>query len=159
MENSMDALEEILTLLSEQDVAVLATVAQDRPHCSLMRYAMAPDGTICLATLRGTRKWSNLLANPLASLLVSEAGSSLARTKRAVTVSARFQPFVDPAEEKKAASFLRAQLLDRGAPDVAALLEDPGPEGGAVIRLKPLAYQLQRGVRASLFIDMERAHE
>jgi predicted pyridoxine 5'-phosphate oxidase superfamily flavin-nucleotide-binding protein len=153
----MDAWEEIAALLAAQDAAVLATVAEGRPHCSLMRYALAPDGAhIYLATLKSTRKWRNLQSNPAACLLVTEAGSSLGGTARALTVATRFAPFIDPSEAAEAALFLRAQLLERGAADAARLLDDP--REGAVIRLAPVSYQLQRGVLESVFIDLEDGH-
>jgi nitroimidazol reductase NimA-like FMN-containing flavoprotein (pyridoxamine 5'-phosphate oxidase superfamily) len=102
--------EDIQALICRNNRCVLATVSGDRPHCSLMSYVADPQcRELYMVTLRDTRKFANLLANPRASLLIDtreeDAGGRAGGTK-AVTVHGVFRAIADPA--KKAA--VRAQL-------------------------------------------------
>jgi heme iron utilization protein len=55
----------------KQRHAVLATDAQGQPYTSLVAYALTSDGkSILFATPRSTRKYKNILANSMVSLLI-----------------------------------------------------------------------------------------
>jgi nitroimidazol reductase NimA-like FMN-containing flavoprotein (pyridoxamine 5'-phosphate oxidase superfamily) len=63
-------------LLASQRLAVLATAAQGNPYSSLIAFAAAPDRKVLVfATLRATRKFSNLTENARVSLLVDNRGN------------------------------------------------------------------------------------
>lgn len=127
---------------------MLATCAVARPHASLMRFAVSPEapgagGEFWLATLRETRKWANLLANPNASLLLDDRGldgqaGQSGQPGLALTVEAQHRPFAGTEERLRA----RAGLLSRH-PDLGDFLALPGVE---VFRLVPLRYQLLSGL-------------
>ena len=61
----------LMELLTSQQVAVLATQQHGQPHLSLMAFMVAADGLdLWFATLRSTRKYANMAANPRVTLLV-----------------------------------------------------------------------------------------
>ncbi len=80
-------LEEMRQLIREKNICVLATIAGDKPHCSLMSYAADEACTeVFLATHRRTRKFQNLTANPVVSLLI-DTREAVPRTRaRALTI-------------------------------------------------------------------------
>ncbi len=64
-------MEEMRQILKSQNLCVLATYADEKPHCSLMAYII--DDTcqvLYMLTPKKTRKFANLCANPRVSLLV-----------------------------------------------------------------------------------------
>lgn len=68
---------------------VLATQSEAGPYCSLMVFAVTPDMTnIALATPRSTRKYENMIAHPVVSLLADnrENGDDDPHGAMAVTV-------------------------------------------------------------------------
>jgi heme iron utilization protein len=72
----MDAKEDLFArikrLLHSQLFGVLSTQGPEYPYGSLVCYATSPDLTgICFATVRDTRKYSNLKASPRVSLLIN----------------------------------------------------------------------------------------
>ena len=82
-------------MLKEKDICVLATVSGNQPHCSLMAYVADDDGReIYMVTLRDTKKFRNLIQNPVVSLLIDtredDAGPQRSGAK-ALTVNGAFQ--------------------------------------------------------------------
>ncbi len=54
---------------------------RNEPHCSLMSYAVNEDcREIYMMTFRSTRKYENLLSNPVVSLLVDNRRRTTPRT-------------------------------------------------------------------------------
>lgn len=87
---------DIQKMISENKVCVMATVANDVPHCSLMSYATGDDcREIYMATLKNTRKYRNLIANPSVSLLIDTRDAGGQGKTRALTVSGVFQAVED----------------------------------------------------------------
>jgi heme iron utilization protein len=63
----------IAALLSEQRLAILATVSQQSPYCNLVSFTPSDDlQTILFSTPRATSKYANMLRNPNVSLLVDD---------------------------------------------------------------------------------------
>jgi len=86
-------LERMKRLVKENDICVLATAADNRPHCSLMAYACDDTGLeILMATKRDSTKYRNLTNNPSVSLLIDtraeNPGKERSQTK-ALTVAGR----------------------------------------------------------------------
>ena len=106
-------LEKMKALAQEKDICVLATVSENRPHCSLMAYATNGQCTeIYMVTHKETKKYRNLTANPQVSLLIDtrEEDRSAARLKtKALTVSGVFQVEQDMARR----DHIRATLLEK----------------------------------------------
>ncbi len=63
--------ETVRDVIASSDLAVLATCADNQPHCSLMAYAVHEDYTrVFMLTRRESRKFKNISANPRVSLMV-----------------------------------------------------------------------------------------
>ncbi len=78
----------LVDLFAEEALAVLATGESDRPHASLVAVAARDDLTqVVFATPRPTRKYTNLQANPNASLLVDDTTGSASDFHHAMAVT------------------------------------------------------------------------
>lgn len=95
----MDMEKEIRALAASQDVLVLATCAQGRPHTSLMAYAAEEDArTFYMVTRTDSRKWSNVTANAEVSLLIDSRTTDFPHNRQgalALTVSGRAAPVTE----------------------------------------------------------------
>lgn len=138
-------LEKMKELIRSQDMCVLATVAENRPHCSLMAYVTDDHcREIYMVTHRNTAKFRNATENPSVSLLIDtrleDKGERRPRA-RALTVSGLFERIENP-ERREA---IRIRLLERHAHlrDFAA-----HPEA-EVFAIKILALQLLDGITDS----------
>ncbi len=92
-------LDEMKALFREKDICVLATVSDNRPHCSLMAYVANDACTeIYMVTFKDTRKYRNLRENPWVSLLIDtrEEDRGLRRPQaKALTVTGVFEQIGD----------------------------------------------------------------
>lgn len=112
----------LLTLLDSQHFCVLATSAEDRPHCSLMAYALdAETLEIYMVTPKASRKYVNLMANPHVSLLVDNRGEAQDPASAwALTVYGR----VREVREPDTCARLKSKLLAL-RPELSVLFEMP----------------------------------
>jgi general stress protein 26 len=63
--------QELYTFLSSRDLAVLATInAQYAPEAALIGFAVTPDLEILFDTVKSSRKYLNLIANPRVALVI-----------------------------------------------------------------------------------------
>jgi nitroimidazol reductase NimA-like FMN-containing flavoprotein (pyridoxamine 5'-phosphate oxidase superfamily) len=97
MEKTM--LDKMKALVREKDMCVLATVSNNRPHCSLMAYIANDACTeIYMVTFKDTKKYRNLRENPWVSLLIDtrdeDRGSRRPQAK-AITVTGVFEEIGD----------------------------------------------------------------
>jgi nitroimidazol reductase NimA-like FMN-containing flavoprotein (pyridoxamine 5'-phosphate oxidase superfamily) len=142
-------IEKMKALLRERRTCVLATVGEEGPHCSLMSYALAPDGTeIYLVTHRQTKKYRNLLKNPAVSLLIDtrEDGTSSEST-RALTVEGIFRKI----ENERTRLSIRGKFLEIH-PLLKEFLDDPEAE---IFAVRIVSLQLLDGIRDSSFLVLE----
>jgi nitroimidazol reductase NimA-like FMN-containing flavoprotein (pyridoxamine 5'-phosphate oxidase superfamily) len=100
-------------MVKKKDMAVLATVWEGKPHCSLMAYLCNdPCTEIYMVTYRHTQKYKNLAKNPLVSVLIDTRDEDMVSHRKqvkALTISGQYQPILD--REKKAT--IRQQMLER----------------------------------------------
>ena len=89
MADEQDPLQRTHELLSEQRYAVLSTRRDDgAPYSSLVAITAGDDLTsLCFATLRTTRKYANLLAEPRVSLLVDDRANELTDLQDAAAIT------------------------------------------------------------------------
>ena len=132
---------ESISLLKEKDMCVLATVSDNRPHCSLMAYMTNEAGTeIYMVTYRNSRKFRNLVQNPAVSFLVDtreeNPGDDRRKTK-ALTVTGTVEIVKDP----KKAETIRTRLLRRH-PHLASIVQGNESE---VISVKVRSFLLLDG--------------
>jgi len=80
-------LAEMKKLVREKNICVLATIAGNKPYCSLMAYATNEDCTeIYMATHRSTKKFRNLSENPAVSLMIDTREDAPRSQARALSV-------------------------------------------------------------------------
>jgi nitroimidazol reductase NimA-like FMN-containing flavoprotein (pyridoxamine 5'-phosphate oxidase superfamily) len=144
-------IERMKDIIRKNDLCVLATVAEGRPHCSLMSYVSGEEAVeIYMVSHRESMKYINLMRNPLVSLLIDtredETGQKRSRIK-ALTVRGEFRTFNDP--EKKDA--VRLMLLKKH-PHLADFLDDPGAE---IFCIRAKSFQLLDGVKDAFIETIE----
>lgn len=144
-------LEGMKKLLKSKDTCVLATASGNEPHCSLMSYAVNDDcREIYMMTFRSTRKYENLLSNPVVSLLVDtrEEDNPADRTHtKALTISGQFERIEDEAARLRA----KNSLMDRH-PHLKTFAENPDTEF-FVVKVKSL--QLLDGITDASFLTLD----
>ena len=83
--------EEIEEIIKRNDLCVLSTVADGKPHCSLMSYVTDDDcREFYMITLPATKKYRNLAGNSAVSLLIDTREDDPNRKRqdiRALTVN------------------------------------------------------------------------
>jgi nitroimidazol reductase NimA-like FMN-containing flavoprotein (pyridoxamine 5'-phosphate oxidase superfamily) len=140
-------LEEMKALTKQKDICVLATVSGGNPHCSLMAYATNDDcREIYMVTQKGTRKYNNLIENPLVSLLIDtreEQAASRPLQAKALTVAGLFQEINDEGKKRLA----RARLLERH-PHLAGFIDQTDTE---LLCIKVTSFLLLNGLKEEYF--------
>lgn len=123
-------LERALDLLRAADMLVLATAGPDGPHTSLMACAADAQGReVALAMDAGSRKWTNLAAEPRVSLLVDDRQRHEERGNvSALTVSGRVVPPDQGEGDHRAVERLLAKH-----PHLSVFLDAPS---GRVVRVR-----------------------
>jgi nitroimidazol reductase NimA-like FMN-containing flavoprotein (pyridoxamine 5'-phosphate oxidase superfamily) len=139
--------EKIVELIRGQDVCVLATSSENRPHCSLMAYLPSEDCTsFYLVTSRSTKKYANMLRNPRVSLLIDnrprEAHPGERPNAQALTVEGSSRPA--PESEK---SRLRSALI-AAYPTMRKFIEHPDAD---IVEISAESYLLLDGLTESYY--------
>jgi nitroimidazol reductase NimA-like FMN-containing flavoprotein (pyridoxamine 5'-phosphate oxidase superfamily) len=144
-------LDRMKALVKAKDICVLATVADDTPHCSLMAYATNDDANeVYMVTYRNTKKFRNLLANARVSLLIDTRDEDFGERRpnaQALTVTGQFQPITDERRRDSA----RTCLLERH-PHLRTFTDHPDAE---VFAIKLQSLQLLDGLTRSYFATVE----
>lgn len=140
--------EQMTAMVKENDICVLATAGDNRPHCSLMAYVAAQTGeSLYMATPRHSRKFKNLSRNPAVSLLIDTRAKHPREKTKALTVSGVCTPLADPTERRDAAERLLA-----AHPQLATLFEDPDV---AILCVKAESFLLLDGVSEARFLALD----
>jgi nitroimidazol reductase NimA-like FMN-containing flavoprotein (pyridoxamine 5'-phosphate oxidase superfamily) len=135
--------DDIQKIILENKVCVMATVSGGTPHCSLMSYATDKDcREIYMATLKDTKKYHNLVANPSVSLLIDTRNSDKNKT-RALTVTGVFQD----VDNEQRATAIRDALLAKH-PELKDFFNNPAIR---MVVIKATALQLLDGVTDAYF--------
>jgi len=140
-------LEKMKDIVKGNDLCVLATVSEGKPHCSLMSYISDEKGQeIYLISHKQTKKYVNLLKNPKVSLLIDTREEKKGQRRidiKALTVSGEFQTIKDFGKKE----FIRTKFLKRH-PHLADFLNDPGAE---IFSIRIKSFQLLDGVKDAFF--------
>lgn len=139
-EKGMEMLEKMIALLKANDMGVLATCGDQKPHCSLMAYITEEDGLIIyMATRQDTTKFRNIQKNPCVSLLVDSRLQNAPDRSRiqALTVEGLYTPLRETTKEQDV-----RRLLRRRHPQISGLLDHPL---SAVVPVKVLSFLLLDG--------------
>ena len=144
-------LEKMQAIVKGNDLCVLATVSEGRPHCSLMSYISDEEGRqIYLISQKQTRKYINLVENPTVSLLIDTREKEKGQRRiyiKALTVSGEFQTINDLGKK----DLIRAKFLKRHS-HLTGFLSDPGAE---IFSIKIKSFQLLDGVKDAFFETMD----
>ena len=140
-------LEQMKDIVKANDLCVLATVSEGKPHCSLMSYISDEEGQeIYLISNKETKKYSNLMENPTVSLLIDTREEEKGKRRvyiKALTVSGEFQTIKNPGKK----DIIRAKFLKRH-PHLVDFLNDPGAE---IFSIRIKSFQLLDGVKDAFF--------
>ena len=97
-------------LVKEKNTCVLATVAGQKPYCSLMAYVTDENcEKIYMVTHKNTHKYKNLMQNPSVSLLIDNREQLPRSQAKALTVEGVFCKI----ENKEKRTQIFAKLLQR----------------------------------------------
>lgn len=137
-------LEKITRLIAEQDICVLATVFENRPHCSLMAYVASRDGRrIHMATSRSTKKYSNLMRNTSVSLLIDDRSTSKKAFASALTLSGTCAPMAESETKEQA-----KQALINRHPHLSKFFDHPDVD---ILEVEVESVLLLQGLSESYF--------
>jgi nitroimidazol reductase NimA-like FMN-containing flavoprotein (pyridoxamine 5'-phosphate oxidase superfamily) len=143
-------IEKMKALVKRKDICVLATVSENKPHCSLMAYVTNSDcREIFMVTNRQSTKFRNLLVNPSVSLLIDtrEEHTGIKRPDaQALTVSGVYQEIQDETKKKR----IRSKMLAKH-PHIKNLMEMPDAE---IFCIKVTSFLLLDGVSESHFENL-----
>ena len=143
----MEMLEKMRAIVKGNDLCVLATVSERRPHCSLMSYISDEEGReVYLVSHKETKKYSNLIENPTVSLLIDTREEEKEQRRidiKALTITGEFQTIKNPAKK----DLIRARFLERH-PHLLEFLNDPGAE---IFSIKVRSFQLLDGLKDAFF--------
>jgi general stress protein 26 len=144
-------LKKMKELVKANDLCVLATVSEGKPHCSLMSYISDEEGReIFLISHKRTKKYANLMENPTVSLLIDTREEEKGQRRiyiKALTVSGEFQTINDPVKK----GLIREKFLNRH-PHLTDFLNDPDAE---IFSIKAKSFQLLDGVKDAFFQIIE----
>ena len=113
--------------MKKQDMCVLATSREGKPHCSLMAYVTDEEAEwIYMVTHRNTTKYANLVENPMVSLLVDNRCEGLPADRnkiQALTVHGTFCTVHEEGAKKQ----MLSQIRERH-PHMGEFLDSPEAE-------------------------------
>jgi len=141
-------IQKIKDIIKRNDLCVLATVSEGKPHCSLMSYLSDEEGhEIYMVSQKGTKKYSNLLQNPNVSLLIDTREDVSGQKRNAVsalTVTGEFQNITDSFKKES----IRSRFLKQH-PHLTDFLNDPDAD---IFSIRIKSFQLLDGV-TDIFIE------
>ena len=131
-------LERMQKLACDNNICVLATARDNKPHCSLMAYVTDDRcREIYMVTRKNSQKYHNLKANRSVSLLIDTRGVGPSSKTQALTVSGQFEPIAGKAAKQQAC----LRLID-SHPHLQDLLRNPD---AVILRVKIEAFLLLDG--------------
>jgi len=144
-------LEKMKDIVKANDLCVLATVSDGKPHCSLMSYISDEEGhEIYLISHKQTKKYANLMENPTISLLIDTREEERWQKRiyiKALTLSGEFQTINDLGKK----DFIRSKFLKKH-PHLSDFLNDPGAE---IFSIRIKSFQLLDGVKDAFFENID----
>jgi nitroimidazol reductase NimA-like FMN-containing flavoprotein (pyridoxamine 5'-phosphate oxidase superfamily) len=144
-------IDKIKDLIEQKDTCVLATVSGGEPHCSLMSYVTDKDcREIYMISLRGTKKYRNMINNASVSLLIDTREDDIGRKReniKALTVRGTFQNIGDEIKKRK----IFEKLLRRHP----HLKDFAGSTELEVFQVNTKSVQLLEGVSNSYFEELD----
>jgi len=120
---SVDVLNRLAFLNKNQPHAVLATVSADKPHTSLIAYAVTPDlKGLIFATPLNTRKYRNIMKNNNVSLLIDSRSNTAKDYMNAESITITGKASIKKKGKKKD---VLAGILIRKHPRLKKFIDAP----------------------------------
>ncbi|MBD3379539.1 MAG: pyridoxamine 5'-phosphate oxidase family protein [Candidatus Omnitrophica bacterium] len=137
----------IRELFALRKLGVVATRGEEYPYTSLVGFVPTEDlGAIVFATLKNTRKYSNLMEDPRVTLLVNSASGSAGDFENAFSVTVLGEASVARKEQE---AVLRELYLSK-LPFLEEFINDPDC---ALVQIKPVKFIVVNGLRAVSAFD------
>jgi nitroimidazol reductase NimA-like FMN-containing flavoprotein (pyridoxamine 5'-phosphate oxidase superfamily) len=140
-------IEKMNDFVKANDLCVLATVSEGKPHCSLMSYISDEEGQeVYLISHTQTKKYSNLMENPTVRLLIDPREEEKGQRRvyiKALTVSGEFQTIKSPPKKQ----IIREKFFKRH-PHLTDFMNDPGTE---IFSIRVKSFRLLDGVRDAFY--------
>lgn len=137
-------LTQMKALAKQRDMCVLATVAGQKPYCSLMAYISNDNcEEIYMVTHKNSTKYQNMLQNPAVSLLIDTREKFPRSEAKALTVEGVFCK-IEKAEKRKQVA---AKLLQTH-PHLNNFMEHPEAD---VFCVKIISFLLLDGLQQAHF--------
>lgn len=137
-------LTEMKALAKKKDICVLATVAGQKPYCSLMAYTTNKNcEEIYMVTHKNSTKYQNMLQNPAVSLLIDTRESSPRSQAKALTAEGVFCA-IEKVERRRQV----AVKLLRRHPHLDAFMQHPAAD---VFCVKISSFLLLDGLQQAHF--------
>lgn len=147
-------LENCVSILTGNTIGVLATAGEDGPHTSLMTYvAPIPPRVVYFVTARDSRKWQNMQAEPIVSMLIdTRTGHPEDRSRiSALTIRGRVAEVDHPEEFRRASE----QLLEVN-PALGHFLD---ADDSVLCRVDIETFQLLSGVAEAFYYTLPERRE
>jgi nitroimidazol reductase NimA-like FMN-containing flavoprotein (pyridoxamine 5'-phosphate oxidase superfamily) len=140
-------LERVKGIVRRNDLCVLATVSEGKPHCSLMSYVTDDEcSEIFMISQKQTKKYANLMETPFVSLLIDTREEEKSQRRydiKALTVIGEFQTIKDQTKK----SLVHAKFLGKHL-HLKDFLNDSGAE---IFSIKIRSFQLLDGLKDIFF--------
>ena len=144
-------LAQMKALASETNICVLATVADRKPHCSLMAYVTDENcEEIYMVTHKNTHKYKNLMENPSVSILIDTRDTSPRSEAKALTVKGVYTAV--KKEEKRAKVYAKLLAVH---PHLTEFINHPETE---IICVKIESFLLLNGLQEAHFESIAHPH-
>lgn len=141
-------LERMKELVRKKNICVMATVSDNKPHCSLMAYITdAACEEIYMVTHKNTTKFNNLQKNSLVSLLIDSRETQPRSKSQALTIDG---VFTSPTDENKRQK-IRDKML-KSFSHMQAFIHHPEAE---LICIKINSFFLLDGLTESHFVSLQ----
>jgi nitroimidazol reductase NimA-like FMN-containing flavoprotein (pyridoxamine 5'-phosphate oxidase superfamily) len=141
-------LAEIKNLAMRKNICVLATIAGNKPYCSLMAYATDDACTeVYMTTHRNTQKFRNLDENPAVSLLIDTREVTPRSQAQALTVEGICSPIQEYPKKKKILERLLAVH-----PHLKEFCAHPQSE---ILCIRITAFLLLKGLTEAYHVNLE----
>jgi nitroimidazol reductase NimA-like FMN-containing flavoprotein (pyridoxamine 5'-phosphate oxidase superfamily) len=137
-------IDQMKALTRGNNICVLATISEGKPHCSLMAYITDDQcKEIYMVTRRQTQKFQNLMKNPYVSLLIDTRQTKPLTQAQALTIEGILQSLNNENQKRK----ILAKLAECH-PHLAEVIDHPDAEP---LCIKINSFLLLNGLTQSYF--------
>lgn len=142
-------METCIQLIKNNDILVLATCVEKKPHTSLMAYTSSDDGLeIYMLSSTESKKWKNINQNPNVGIMIDDRDEKLEESRhtvKALTLTGRHVPIISDTE--------RNSVFNSISKSIPSISEQFTGSNNDIIRIKVASMQLLDGPVDSFYIE------